>query len=249
MNKAFQTVLFDFDYTLADSSRPVSECINFALDGLGLPTVTYDRACTTIGLSLGDTLAQLAGEEHGHLSDEFLKLFLEMADRVMVEKTALFEAVPETMLKLKDQGQAIGIVSTKYRYRIESILERHDCQGLFDVIIGGEDVVEHKPDPRGLLAALERLNSNGSECIYVGDSLVDAETAERADVEFVATLSGVTTEADFNGYPALGIIKHVSELPGLLDCLRLANGIHNIDNRRNHGYSGLKAERIKRPFR
>ncbi len=232
MNQAFQTVLFDFDYTLADSSRPVFECINFALDGLGLPTVTYDRACTTIGLSLGDTLVQLAGEKHSHLSDEFLKLFLEMADRVMVEKTVLFEAVPETMVKLKDQGQAIGIVSTKYRYRIESILARYDCHGLFDVIIGGEDVVEHKPDPRGLLAALERLKS-GTECVYVGDSLVDAETAERADVDFVATLTGVTPKADFNGYSALGIINHVSELPGLIGCLQLGNGLRNIDFRRN----------------
>jgi phosphoglycolate phosphatase len=233
MNKAFQTVLFDFDYTLADSSRPVSECINFALDGLGLPTVTYDRACTTIGLSLGDALVQLAGEKHSPLGDEFLKLFLEMADRVMVEKTVLFEAVPETMVKLKDQGQAIGIVSTKYRHRIESILKQHDCQGLFDVIIGGEDVKEQKPDPRGLLAALEQLKSNGSECIYVGDSLVDAETAERADVDFVATLTGVTVAADFNGHPALGIIKHVSELPDLLNCLQLGNGLRNIDFRRN----------------
>ncbi len=233
MNKAFQTVLFDFDYTLADSSRPVSECINFALDGLGLPTVTYDRACTTIGLFLGDALTQLAGEEHRHLSDEFLKLFLEMADQVMVEKTVLFEAVPETMVKLKDQGLSIGIVSTKYRHRIESILGRHDCQGLFDVIIGGEDVKQQKPDPRGLLAALEQLKSNGSECIYVGDSLVDAETAERADVGFVATLTGVTTAADFRGYRALGIINHVSELPGLICCLQLGNGLRNIDFRRN----------------
>jgi len=233
MNKAFQTVIFDFDYTLADSSRPVSECINFALDGLGLPAASFEAVCRTIGLSLGDALAQLAGEEHRRLSDEFLKLFLEMADRVMVEKTVLFEAVPETMVKLKDQGLSIGIVSTKYRHRIESILKQHDCQGLFDVIIGGEDVKEQKPDPRGLLAALEQLKSNGSECIYVGDSLVDAETAERADVDFVATLTGVTVAADFNGYPALGIIKHVSELPDLLNCLQLGNGLRNIDFRRN----------------
>ncbi len=249
MNQNINTVIFDFDYTLADSSRPVSECINFALDGLGLPAASYEKVCRTIGLSLGDALAQLAGEKHRHLSDEFLKLFLEMADRVMVEKTVPFEAVPETMLELKDQGRVIGIVSTKYRYRIESILMRHDCQDLFDVIIGGEDVAEHKPDPRGLLTALKRLKSSGPECIYVGDSLVDAETAERADVDFVATLTGVTTKADFNGYRALGIINHVSELPGLLNCLRLANGLHNIDNGRSYGYSGLKAERIKRSFR
>ncbi|MBW2623686.1 MAG: HAD family hydrolase [Deltaproteobacteria bacterium] len=249
MNRNFQTVLFDFDYTLADSSRPVSECINFALDGLGLPTASYEKVCRTIGLSLGDALAQLAGEEHRRLSDEFLKLFLEMADQVMVEKTVLFDGVPETMARLKEPGRVIGIVSTKYRYRIESILGRYNCQDVFDVIIGGEDVKEHKPHPGGLLAALSELDTTGFDCLYVGDSVVDAETAERAGVDFAAALTGVTAETDFSGYPALGIINHVSELPGLLHCLRLANGLHNIDNRRNHGHTGLKAERIKRSFR
>jgi len=246
MNKDFQTVLFDFDYTLVDSSRPVFECINFALDGLGLPTASYEEICRTIGLSLPDALAQLAGEKHRYLSDDFLKLFLEMADQVMVEKTVLFDKVPETMAKLKAQGQSIGIVSTKYRYRIEAILDRHNCRDVFDVIIGGEDVEEHKPDPRGLLAALDALNTSGTDCLYVGDSVVDAKTAERADVDFIATLTGVTAETDFNGYPALGIINHISELPGLLHCLKLANGLHNIDKRRNNGSEGLKAERVMR---
>lgn len=76
--------------------------------------------------------------------------------------------------------------------------------------------------------------------------MVDAKTAERADVDFIATLTGVTAETDFNGYPALGIINHISELPGLLHCLKLANGLHNIDKRRNNGSEGLKAERVMR---
>jgi len=233
MNRDFQAVLFDFDYTLADSSRPVFECINFALAGMGLPEASYENVCRTIGLSLPDALARLAGEDHRHLSDGFLKLFLEMADQVMVEKTVLFDKVPETMTKLKDQGLALGIVSTKYRYRIESILARYNSRDIFDVIIGGEDVQEHKPHPGGLLAALQKLDAVVSSSLYVGDSVVDAETAERANVGFIATLTGVTAEKDFNGYPSQGTIKHVSELPGFISCLRLGNGLRSIDFRNN----------------
>jgi len=55
MKGNIKAVIFDFDYTLADSSKGIIECINYALRELGLNSVTTDAACETIGLSLGDT--------------------------------------------------------------------------------------------------------------------------------------------------------------------------------------------------
>ena len=52
MNDKYKLVLFDFDYTLADSSKGAISCINYALDKLGLDTVSDEIACRTIGLSL-----------------------------------------------------------------------------------------------------------------------------------------------------------------------------------------------------
>ena len=62
--KPFQAIIFDFDYTLADSSRGVIDCIKYALHALGLPSVSDKLACQTIGLSLGDTLIQLVGPQY-----------------------------------------------------------------------------------------------------------------------------------------------------------------------------------------
>ena len=68
MNSSFSTIFFDFDYTLADSSRGAVKCINFALTNLGFPAVTEEEACKTIGLSLPDTLTLLAGKKlPGHV--------------------------------------------------------------------------------------------------------------------------------------------------------------------------------------
>jgi len=85
------------------------------------------------------------------------------------------------------------------------------------VIIGGEDVQEHKPDPRGLLEAIKKLNLTVSQIIYIGDSLTDAETAFRAGVSFVAVLSGVTPQNRFENYPVMQFLKNVSEIPKLLN--------------------------------
>ena len=218
MKHHFQTVIFDFDYTLADSSRGVIECINFALDGLSLPTVSAEMACQTIGLSLSDTFLKLAGQQHIAKCDEFARLFIKRADEVVADLTVLFDSVPRTVELLKRHGVTLGIVSTKFRYRIETILRRENLLYPFEVIVGGEDVSEHKPDPEGLLTAIERLGSVPSNCLYVGDSVTDAETAKRAVVPFVAVLSGVTPKDAFRNYDFYGILESLSEIPGLIGC-------------------------------
>jgi phosphoglycolate phosphatase len=212
MDRRFQAVVFDFDYTLADSSRGAIECIDFALAELGLPAASTEIARQTIGLSPADGFQLLAGPQHIAQSDEFARLFIRRADEVMADLTVLYESVPETVETLKARGFPLGIVSTKFRYRIEAVLEREGLRDAFDLIVGGEDVAAHKPDPTGLLAAIERLGGIPEGALYVGDSVTDAETAKRAGVPFVAVLSGVTPRGAFLDYPYCGILEGLSEL-------------------------------------
>jgi phosphoglycolate phosphatase len=215
-NTQLCTILFDFDYTLADSSPGVHECINYALGKLGLPAVSYDVACRTIGLSLPATLVRLAGAEQAARAPEYVRAFTARADQVMADSTALLDPVPAAIRRLRAQGLRLGIVSTKYRYRIATVLQRDDLLSCFDVIIGGEDVAAHKPDPAGLHMALARLACPVNAALYVGDSVVDAETAERASVRFLAVLSGVTPRDAFAPYPAWSMLDDLAGLPDLL---------------------------------
>jgi phosphoglycolate phosphatase len=188
---------------------------------MGLPAVSAEAVKRTIGLSLTDGFRVLAGPRHAARADEFARLFVQQADEAMTDLTVLFEPVPATVAALRARGFDLGIVSTKFRYRIEAILNREGLQDAFDVIIGGEDVAEHKPDPAGLLTAIERLGSTPESTLYVGDSVTDAETARRAEVSFVAVLSGVTPREAFLDYPACGILESVA---GLLNVPILYSG-------------------------
>lgn len=218
MSHCFQAIVFDFDYTLADSSRGVIDCINFALAGMGFPAVSAEDACRTIGLSLTDTFLHLVGEQNAARSDEFVRLFVRRSDEVMADQTVLFEAVPKVIGLLREKSIALGIVSTKFRYRIETILKREKLLDAFEIVIGGKDVPLHKPDPTGLLTAVEKLAGSPSDALYVGDSVIDAETAKRAEVPFVVVLSGMTRREAFRGYATHGILESVAELPGLIAC-------------------------------
>jgi phosphoglycolate phosphatase-like HAD superfamily hydrolase len=61
-NLPYRAILFDFDYTLADSSEGIIRCVNSALQTLALPQADPDDIRATIGLSLTDIYAQLAGQ-------------------------------------------------------------------------------------------------------------------------------------------------------------------------------------------
>jgi phosphoglycolate phosphatase len=215
MKFPIHTILFDFDYTLADSSRGVESCINYALRQLGFPPVSYQEVCKTIGSSLPETYAHLTGES-ASLSGKFQQLFIERAEEVMADRTVLFESTPVTIRSLRELGYTLGIVSTKFRYRIETILRREGLGDSFQVIVGGEDVAKHKPDPESLVIALDRLAASPGESIYVGDHVIDAIAASEVGIPFIAVLSGVTPREAFKECKVHWILRDVSGLPALL---------------------------------
>lgn len=130
----------------------------------------------------------------------------------MADATVLFDSVPKTVSKLKKQGFTLGIVSTKFRYRIVSILQREHLSDTFDVIVGGEDVSRHKPDPEGLLKAMKAVQCSAADSVYIGDSVVDAEAAERAGVRFIAVLTGTTSKNAFNGFDVFQFADHIQNI-------------------------------------
>jgi phosphoglycolate phosphatase len=208
---AVKAVVFDFDFTLADSSKPIFDCVNYGLRGLGLQEAASDAITRTIGLHLSETLVVLAGEDERSNADKFLALFGERANQIMADNTLIFPGVPDVLEGLKSYGYGLGIVSTKYRYRIEDILGQHGLLDYFDNIVGGEDVKRHKPAPDSLLLSLENLKVNRQEAVYVGDSITDAKTAQAANVEFVAVLSGATQSGEFDAYPNSIILAGVDQ--------------------------------------
>ena len=211
-----RAAVFDFDLTLADSTVGVVECVNHALGRLGLAPAEPAAIRGTIGLALPRLFQTLTGLFDPDKVHEFSAWFTARADQVMADNTVMFPEVPETLARLRAAGIRAAIVSTKFRYRIQSILAREGLDQAFEVIVGGEDVTAHKPDPEGLIRALGRLGIESVQAVYVGDHPVDAEAAGRAGVRFIAVLTGTSRPADFTGHQVAGVMSSLSELPGTL---------------------------------
>lgn len=212
----YPTLLFDFDYTLADSSTGAIACVAYALQALGLPAAPPEAVRRTIGLSLPATLRQLAPDATADLAPEFERLFMEKAEDVMVDGTHMLAGVPQALRTFRERGHCLGIASTKTRRRIEAILARENLLALFDCVIGGGDVQHQKPHPDALLLAIEQLQTTAVQTLYIGDSTTDAQAAQLAKIDFAAVLTGTTPKAAFRQLPAIATINTLQELNSFL---------------------------------
>ncbi|RQT01122.1 HAD family hydrolase [Burkholderia seminalis] len=227
-----RAVIFDFDLTLADSSAAIVECTEYALHRLGAARATPAQIGAVIGLTLPQMFRSLTGETEAARADAFARHFVARADEIMVPGTRIYPEVPPLLARLREQGLAVAIVSSKFRYRIEAILERNGLQSLVDVLIGGEDVQRHKPDPEGLVLALARLGLPAAAAIYVGDHAVDAQAAERAGLPFVGAVTGMTS---FDAWARAGkqaVPAHIGELAAIVRRMQhepgRASGPHGV---------------------
>jgi len=209
-------VVFDFDFTLADSSAAIVECVGCALTQLGFEVPPSERIVDTIGLSLPETFKNLTGTNDSGLDARFVHCYLQRAEKIMDAATVIYDCVPAMLETLRCANLRTAIVSTKLNYRISSILKRNRLDQLVDVIVGAEDVSKTKPDPEGLFLALSKLGVSPAAALYVGDHVLDAEAARRAGMSFIAVLSGRHSSKQFEDAGCAAIMESVGELSGVL---------------------------------
>ncbi|MGE3153698.1 MAG: HAD family hydrolase [Nitrospiraceae bacterium] len=96
-----------------------------------------------------------------------------------------YDGVVDMLRELRAHRYALGIVTGKSR---EAWTITGPRAGLppFDVVVTESDIATPKPDPEGLLRALNLLGRDIAETLYIGDSLVDAEAARAIGMTFWA---------------------------------------------------------------
>lgn len=208
----YKAYLFDFDYTLADSSKGIVKCFRTVLERHQHTNISDEAIKRTIGKTLEESFSLLTNITAAETLASYRQEYSKESSIYMNANTFLYPDTIQVLKQLKKEGAFIGIVSTKYRYRITDYLKEHFPEDFFDLIIGGEDVTHHKPSPEGLLSAIDRLSVSKQEAVYIGDSTIDAETAQAAGIDFVGVLSGATTRTELEAYPHQTIITELKEL-------------------------------------
>lgn len=204
----YDAYIFDFDYTLADATGPIVESFHYAFDKLNLEKASYDDIVKTIGIPLGEAYTLLTGDKSQEGIDLFKKYQKEKSDQITVKQTVFIGDAKKVLKTLKSNGKKVGIVSSRWGQRINDILVNLDARDLVDFIIGTEHVDKYKPNPEGLFKMMEMMEAKNT--LYIGDSYIDAETAQNAEVDFVGVTTGTTAREKLESYPNVEVLDDLS---------------------------------------
>lgn len=183
----YKAVLFDYDDTLANTFQPRIIAAKKAAEGNLDPDLDMDRIMKEwAGRPQIEIFTSLTGdkEKAKALTAEYTKWYWKLS----AQYVELFPGVRDMLERLKSEGLPLALVTSKVRllenedgpYGAEIEMERLGIRGLFDVVVGWEDITDPKPAPQPILHALDQLGLSPSEALMVGDSHIDIKTAKAA---------------------------------------------------------------------
>ena len=208
MAKSITTLLFDFDGTLLDTNELIIQTFQHVLDKHYPGKYEREDILPFLGPTLMESFGKVDLAKAEELTAEYRAWNIAHHDELAHE----FDGVSETLRLLKAEGMKMAIVSTKRKDMIERGLGLLDVEGVFDVVIGIDDVTNPKPDPEPLVLALEKLGATAEEALMIGDNYHDIEGGKNAGVRTAAVAWSIKGEAFLQTYQPDYMLHHISDM-------------------------------------
>jgi phosphoglycolate phosphatase len=213
-------VVFDLDGTLIDSAPDIHASATAVLREEGLAPQSFEQVRGFIGNGVDVLITRLlnaAGlpdepERHRRMTAHFMDLY-----ERGVNLTQLYPQVREALEQLRAAGAVLGLCTNKPLGPTRSVLAHFGLEEIFGTLICGDSLDVKKPDPAPLLQAQADLGCR--QTLFVGDSEVDAQTADSAGLPFALFTEGYR-KADISTLPHACAFSDFGLLPGLVDRMR-----------------------------
>ena len=212
-----ELIIFDLDGTLIDSSDDIAWAANRTLVYMGYNEMDLDAIKEGIGWGVKTLLQKLMPQEGPERIDDARVKFLEYYWDHLTVNTILYPGVRETIDYFKDHDKKMAIVTNKPIKFTEKILNELALKDFFLMVLGGDSLMNRKPDPEPVEKVISTLGVTKGKTVFVGDSKVDGETGKRAGIFTIGV------EYGFSGRKELeeaGFDIIISEFPELTRILK-----------------------------
>lgn len=209
----FKAIIFDLDGTLLDSLEDLADGANVALKKLGFEAHPKEAYKTFVGDGVVNLLKRACPEG---ASDEIIqkavKLKKEYYQDNWANKSCLYEGVSELLTSLKEKGIVLTVLSNKPDHFTQEIMKHFFSNWSFDLIYGAREGVTIKPNPQGVFDIIAELKLKREECLYVGDTNTDMQTAKNAELYALGVTWGFREEQELLENGASRIAHHPKEI-------------------------------------
>jgi phosphoglycolate phosphatase len=213
-------LLFDLDGTLIDSVGDLTAAINRLLAELGRAPLDVAQVRPMIGDGVGNLVEQVLAASPGGPADHEAAVarYVEFYEGSPADRTVMYPGVPETLEALHGRNYSLVVCTNKPERVTRAVLKALGIDQCFARVYGGDSLPVRKPDPRVIGLICAELHRSSDKTLFVGDSEVDAATAQAAGVPFVLMTYGYH-RVPLAEIPRLAVLDNFADLPGYLDGL------------------------------
>lgn len=213
-----KAILFDLDGTLLNTIGDIARCANETLSSFGYPIHPEPLYMELVGDGLDNLARKILPE--GKKSDEDVHTFTTYYRDIYTlgwNKTSHpYSGVHELLEELTKRDISLAVLSNKRHDFTKLCVHTFFPEITFTEIRGEQSGVPIKPHPKAALLIAEQLHVSPSECIFVGDSEIDIETAKAAGMISVGVEWGFRPRSILEDARADYIISHPQELLAVL---------------------------------
>lgn len=178
-------VLFDIDGTLTRTNELIFATFNFIAAKYCNRTYQPREIIALFGPPEEGALVPIVGAERLDQAMDDLCDFYRHHHHAMA---SLHEGMDEVLGFLKGTGVPLGVFTGKGRRTAMITLESLGIAQYFDMIVSGNDVAKHKPDPEGIRKFIDAYSLSPPEVLMVGDAMGDIAASRGAGATPVAVL-------------------------------------------------------------
>lgn len=185
--------IFDLDGTLTNTLESMTYSVNLTLKEMGLSQITKDQCRMFVGNGarvLIEESLKVSGDPKASRIEEGMKIYGRIFDQNCTYHVTLYEGIPEMLKALKDRGIHLAVLSNKPDRQTVKVVKEIFGDNIFDYTQGQKDGIRRKPEPDGVWYLMEQMQVSKEECLYIGDSEVDAATGKNAGLKTIGVLWG-----------------------------------------------------------
>lgn len=185
--------IFDLDGTLTNTLESMTYSVNLTLEEMGLSKITKDQCRLFVGNGarvLMEKSLKAAGDTDASRIEEGMEIYGRIFDRNCTYHVTPYEGIPEMLKALKDKGIHLAVLSNKPDRQTVKVVKAIFGEELFDYAQGQKEGIRRKPEPDGVWYLIEQMHVSKEECLYIGDSEVDAATGRNAGLKTIGVLWG-----------------------------------------------------------
>ena len=213
-----KAVIFDLDGTLLNTLEDIGNAVNRILSKRGYPTHPMDSYRDFVGDG-SEILVKRALPESASTRDKVLACLDEFKveyGKTWDATTTPYAGIPELLSYLTHEGIQIAVLSNKSHVFTRQCVDRQLAAWTFEKVIGFSSRFPKKPDPAGALSILADLNIDKKNCLFMGDSGVDMQTAAAAGIFSVGAAWGFRSEAELMEYGCRFLARHPMDVLSLI---------------------------------